>query len=302
MKNIFSLFAVTFVLVFVTGCGEENPREAFREKLGENIDKLIYKLGYLGTDAQERVETNISYDGKSRDSTMMIPKSAGIKGTVTEIHRMFTGPEFTLLNQDIAGFDQWGAALKEDISSYQARLENKTDQLIKRLENTPAKDDSNFITSLVNMAGQVKHDHKGELYVLVGTGQSRGRYFPKKTFQIDIDDWLAGIKRDSRKFQTFEENGNPYSLEKRTFLYISSFAEDGNARAQFDLARKYLNGDGVESDIIRAYKWASLSRKNGFTQANQLENWIKGLIKKDQLEQAKEMAEDWLMKHKTPKE
>jgi TPR repeat protein len=54
---------------------------------------------------------------------------------------------------------------------------------------------------------------------------------------------------------------------KRTVEFQKKRAEAGSASAQYDLALRYLKGDGVEKDLAAAKKWLAAAAKNGHTLA-----------------------------------
>ena len=49
----------------------------------------------------------------------------------------------------------------------------------------------------------------------------------------------------------------------KAFEILSPFAEEGDAEAQFYLAKIYENGYGVSKDIEKANKWYQLASKGG---------------------------------------
>jgi hypothetical protein len=54
---------------------------------------------------------------------------------------------------------------------------------------------------------------------------------------------------------------------KRVVEFQKKRAEAGSATAQYDLAMRYLKGDGVEKDLAAAKKWLEAAAKNGHTLA-----------------------------------
>jgi len=54
---------------------------------------------------------------------------------------------------------------------------------------------------------------------------------------------------------------------KRVVEFQKKRAEAGSATAQYDLAMRYLKGDGVEKDLALAKKWLQAAAKNGHTLA-----------------------------------
>jgi len=74
---------------------------------------------------------------------------------------------------------------------------------------------------------------------------------------------------------------------KRVVEFQKKRAEAGSATAQYDLAMRYLNGDGVEKDLALAKKWLEAAAKNGHTLApKKLEE-----LKQQQREQEREQEQ-----------
>jgi hypothetical protein len=56
-------------------------------------------------------------------------------------------------------------------------------------------------------------------------------------------------------------------LDKRVVAFQKQRAEEGSASAQYQLALRYLNGDGVEKDLQAARKWLSAAAREGSSEA-----------------------------------
>jgi len=54
---------------------------------------------------------------------------------------------------------------------------------------------------------------------------------------------------------------------RKTIEFQKKRAEEGAPTAQYDLAMRYLNGDGVEKNLELAQKWLQASATNGNSQA-----------------------------------
>lgn len=197
----FKVALIIFLALVITSCGVSTPREEFRDQLEEKVESLLKKIRYLGSGEKEEVEVTMSYGSKSRESTMMILKSSGIKDTAISINKMFEKVSIALLSQDIEGFDIWGEDLKNDIGFYRQKISEATDRLAKRTQKESFTVSQSLIASFIDKASEVEFSDKGELYILVGSSQSRAKFFPKKTLTLDIDKWLASIKQSSLTFQ-----------------------------------------------------------------------------------------------------
>ena len=54
---------------------------------------------------------------------------------------------------------------------------------------------------------------------------------------------------------------------KRSFIYAKDWATKNNADAQYNLALKYLFGEGTDKDIKKAFYWAEKAAENGNSEA-----------------------------------
>ncbi len=161
---------------------------------------MVKKLSYVGTDAEEELETTITYDGRSKKSSIMVPSSSGIDLILNEFEAHFNRASIEFLTQDLEGFDDWGISIKNDIEKYKNRIKNVTEQIKSRKEI--AAYNNNFIVSdIMNMGVKMEVNDKDELYLLIGTGKQTSTYFPNKTFNFDADSWLRALKEKSQKFQ-----------------------------------------------------------------------------------------------------
>ncbi|MFZ2168120.1 MAG: tetratricopeptide repeat protein, partial [Methylococcaceae bacterium] len=74
-------------------------------------------------------------------------------------------------------------------------------------------------------------------------------------------------------------------------------AEQGHAKAQFNLGVMYKKGQGVPQDYAQAYMWLNLAAAKG------LENAVKtrdNLVKKltpSQIEEGQRLAREWITTH-----
>lgn len=63
--------------------------------------------------------------------------------------------------------------------------------------------------------------------------------------------------------------GNASILNKKSQFFdsVKSYADKGNAQAQFDLAQLYLKGSGIKKNTKLAFKWIHKSARNNHTEA-----------------------------------
>tara|TARA_R110001592_G_scaffold16881_1_gene71381 strand:- start:58025 stop:58660 length:636 start_codon:yes stop_codon:yes gene_type:complete len=189
------------MLIITVGCNNtETPREKYRNDLREIVGRLVQKLNYVGTDAEEEVKTAVTFDGRSKNTTIMIPRSSGINIILKEFEDHLNRASDEFVSQDLEGFDEWGIILKNDIEEYKERIKKVTEQIKSRKEIAAYK--NNFIVSdIMNMGVKIEINDGGELYLLLGNGEQTTTYFPNKTFDFDVDSWLQAVKARSQKFQ-----------------------------------------------------------------------------------------------------
>jgi len=74
-------------------------------------------------------------------------------------------------------------------------------------------------------------------------------------------------------------------------------AEQGNAEAQYNVGLKYYKGQGVPQDYVLAHMWLNLSGSNGYEDAVGNRNKVEKKMTKQQIEKAqdiaREMAKTW---------
>jgi TPR repeat protein len=72
--------------------------------------------------------------------------------------------------------------------------------------------------------------------------------------------------------------------------WFTQAAEQGNAKAQFNMGVTYYDGQGVLQDYVEAYKWALLASMNGSAQAGVLGDTLRRIMTPSQLEEAQRRA------------
>ncbi|WP_300528932.1 tetratricopeptide repeat protein [Maricaulis sp.] len=76
--------------------------------------------------------------------------------------------------------------------------------------------------------------------------------------------------------------------------YQTRAAEAGSAGAQLAMAQRYATGDGVEQDYVQAHIWSNLAAAAGEAGAAEQRDAVARLLSPEQLEQAQQMATEWL--------
>jgi TPR repeat protein len=80
--------------------------------------------------------------------------------------------------------------------------------------------------------------------------------------------------------------------------YTQIGAESGHARMQAWLALMYLEGRGVEQDLVTAAQWASLAAANGDTMGDQVRLVLEERLSPEELREARERAVDWALQQR----
>ena len=78
-------------------------------------------------------------------------------------------------------------------------------------------------------------------------------------------------------------------------------ADQGYAKAQYNLGVMYVNGDGVSQDYVLAYMWFYIAGSYGHKNAVANREILKQEMTLSQLEKAEEMARNWKPKKWKPK-
>ncbi len=75
-------------------------------------------------------------------------------------------------------------------------------------------------------------------------------------------------------------------------------AEQGYAKAQFSIGATHALGYGVHRDYVLAHKWLSLSAAQDDRNAIGLRNFLAKRMTPAQIAEARELAREWMAKHK----
>ena len=80
--------------------------------------------------------------------------------------------------------------------------------------------------------------------------------------------------------------------------YTRMGADDGHAQMQGWLAFMYVNGRGVDRDLVTAAKWANLAAANGDSLGHQLRLMLDGQLDPEQIHEARQRAVDWALEQR----
>ena len=80
------------------------------------------------------------------------------------------------------------------------------------------------------------------------------------------------------------------SVQSDDFAETLKLAEQGDARAQFNLGVMYSNGEGVPENDIKAYVWWSMAKVNGNKGAKNNIEIFKKKMTKEQIAKAQELG------------
>jgi len=79
----------------------------------------------------------------------------------------------------------------------------------------------------------------------------------------------------------------------QSVLWYKKAAEQGDTKAQLNLAEMYASGEGVPENFVLAYKWANLASAHGRDKAKALKNEIRKRMTREQIAEAQKLSLDW---------
>jgi TPR repeat protein len=117
----------------------------------------------------------------------------------------------------------------------------------------------------------------GELYFFGGDGTPPVDYHLAKKF-LQIAAEQSDLQSCNTLGVIYEQGLAGEPDKQKALTYFKKAANGGYAKAQASLGFAYAGGDGVESDLIKAYKWFTLSALQGeVTGKNALGDFMRGL-------------------------
>ena len=78
--------------------------------------------------------------------------------------------------------------------------------------------------------------------------------------------------------------------DKKALHYTHRAAQMGHASAQANMGMRYLTGEGVQEDYVRAYAWWALASMHGSSQARDALEMIASIMSRKQVKKAKELG------------
>jgi len=89
------------------------------------------------------------------------------------------------------------------------------------------------------------------------------------------------------------QQANQTSGKKPPTNSLLRAADAGDAAAQFELGRKYAQGQGRIQDYVQAYKWLNLAAAGGYRPAAALRDSLVLKMSKDQIGEGQRLAREW---------
>lgn len=82
--------------------------------------------------------------------------------------------------------------------------------------------------------------------------------------------------------------------DSEAWRWYTRAAEQGDARAQYNLGLMYMNGQGVEPNLVLAYYWVSLSAAQGNGNAPPARDYLAEKMTPEQIEEANTLVHERL--------
>lgn len=95
----------------------------------------------------------------------------------------------------------------------------------------------------------------------------------------------------------FRGNGVPKNIREAE-KWLKKAAERDMSAAQNDLGALYtVGGDGIQQDLVEAYKWLWIASQSGVARSNVLISQLESRMTKDQISAAKRSGREWMRAH-----
>ena len=110
---------------------------------------------------------------------------------------------------------------------------------------------------------------------------------------------LVGVFSGVASGQTLQDGLDAYDKKnyKKALEILKPLAEQGDAKAQFNLGGMYGLGKGVIQDYVEAHKWANVASANGHKKAIELRDNLEVLMTPSQIAEAQKLAREWVKNH-----
>ena len=141
----------------------------------------------------------------------------------------------------------------------------------------------------------------GSSVVIADDYQDGNDAYNRKDYKTAYKLWLPLAEQGDAKAQYnlgqmyYEGQGVPQDHKEAVKWYRLS-AEQGDASAQFHLGTFYEQGQGVPQDYVSAHMWWNIAGSNGFKSAVKNRNIVEKKMSKQQIEKAQRLARNWKMK------
>jgi TPR repeat protein len=85
--------------------------------------------------------------------------------------------------------------------------------------------------------------------------------------------------------------------DKQAVYWYTKAAEQGLAKAQFNLGNRYAKGEGVAEDYVMAHMWFNIAAANGYENARKNKDIYVKTMSPSQIAKAQEMARECVAKN-----
>jgi len=85
--------------------------------------------------------------------------------------------------------------------------------------------------------------------------------------------------------------------DKQAAFWFRKAADQGEAMAQFNLGRMYLNGTGVPQDYAQAYLWTNLAAAQELEKAVKTRDNLVKALTPSQIEEGEKLVREWIATH-----
>lgn len=93
-------------------------------------------------------------------------------------------------------------------------------------------------------------------------------------------------------------NASPLLVSCDSVEQLRGMAETGDAKAQYALGVKYVEGRCVPKDLVAAHMWFTAAATTGDEQAAQARDAITPQMTANQVQEAWQRAREWLIQHR----
>jgi TPR repeat protein len=91
-------------------------------------------------------------------------------------------------------------------------------------------------------------------------------------------------------------HGTPQDY-KEAIKWWTKAAEQGDVHAQFNLGVAYARGAGTPQDYVMAHMLWNIAAANGDEGAKSNRDEVEGMMTPNQIEQARQLAKEWMKKY-----